>query len=119
MIARSNSSFTVTVSSTGWPDVQHRGGERGFVQIVDAQTLRIPDFERNKQMITIGNLVTNDRVSLIFVDYQQKLRLMVWGNATVEHRRFDGDYAASKVPRWLRILIVALIFNCPAYIPTP
>lgn len=61
-----------TVSETGWPYVQHRGGPAGFVRVLDERTLGFADFAGNRQYVSVGNLVGDDRVSLFFMDYANK-----------------------------------------------
>ena len=68
-IASADHFFQATVSQTGWPYVQHRGGPPGFLKVIDNKTLGFADFRGNVQYITVGNLETNDRISIILVDY--------------------------------------------------
>ncbi len=86
--------YWATVSSSGWPYVQHRGGPKGFLKIVDDQTLAFADFSGNKQYISTGNLLTDNRVAMIFVDYPQQARLKVLGRVDV----LEGKEAAP----WLK-----------------
>ncbi|MBT4146321.1 MAG: pyridoxamine 5'-phosphate oxidase, partial [Gammaproteobacteria bacterium] len=70
-----DSFYMASVSETGWPYVQHRGGPQGFIKIIDAQTIGFADFRGNKQYISVGNFNKDDRVSLFFMDYKNKRRL--------------------------------------------
>ena len=81
-IAERDSFYMATVSETGWPYVQHRGGPKGFVTVEDERTLSFADERGNRQYITAGNLAANDRVALIFVDYPNRARLKVLARAT-------------------------------------
>src|SRR5262245_27669361 len=69
--------YLATVSETGWPYVQHRGGSRGFLKVLDGKTLAFGDLRGNKQYISAGNLAANDRVALIMVDYSAQARLKI------------------------------------------
>ena len=80
-----DSFYIASVASNGWPYVQHRGGPPGFVKVLDDSTLAFADFRGNKQYISQGNLATDDRVALIFVDYPAQTRLKILGHA----ERFD------------------------------
>ena len=71
-ISARDSLYMATVSETGWPYVQHRGGPLGFVKILDEKTIAMPDFRGNKQYVSVGNLTKDDRVSLFFMDYANK-----------------------------------------------
>lgn len=80
-IEERDSFYIASVSETGWPYVQHRGGPKGFVRILDEQSLAFPDFSGNRQYITAGNLQREERVSLLFMDYPNRARLKVYGRA--------------------------------------
>jgi hypothetical protein len=80
-----------TVSESGWPYVQHRGGPPGFIRILDEKTLAIPDIRGNRQYISTGNLATDDRAALILVDYPHRRRLKLF--AHVEARDLTADPA--------------------------
>lgn len=104
--------FLATVSETGWPYVQHRGGKPGFLKVVDAKTLSFDDAPGNRQFITLGNLATNDRVALILVDYAHRQRMKVLGRLSVRDRPQPGK------PRreWV-VHVEAFDWNCPQHIP--
>lgn len=77
--------FQATVSETEWPYVQHRGGPPGFLQVIDSKTLGFADLTGNVQYISVGNLKTEDRTSIIIVDYAEQIRLKLIGRArTIE-----------------------------------
>src|SRR5688572_17234654 len=72
-----------TVSATGWPYIQYRGGPRGFLKVLDAHRVGFADFRGNRQYLTVGNLATDDRVSLFVMDYAQRRRLKLFGHAAL------------------------------------
>ena len=72
-----------SVGETGWPYIQHRGGPKGFVKVIDPHTIGFADYRGNKQYISLGNVGGDDRVSLIFVDYPNRARLKVLARASV------------------------------------
>lgn len=124
-IAQQRSFYMATVSETGWPYVQHRGGPRGFLKLLDDQTLAFADFAGNRQLISVGNLVHNDRVALILVDYAQRVRLKVLGhlqvhdlagNDALARKLHSADYKA-RPQRAMTIRVAGFDWNCPQHIP--
>src|SRR6478609_5190233 len=78
-----DSFYQATVSENGWPYVQHRGGPVGFLKVLDSRTIGYADFRGNKQYLSVGNLNANPRVSLILMDYPNRLRLKLWGTVSI------------------------------------
>jgi hypothetical protein len=78
-----DSFYQATVSETGWPYVQHRGGPQGFLKVLDNRTIAYADFRGNQQYLSVGNLVSNDRIALIMVDYVNQRRLKLLAHARV------------------------------------
>jgi uncharacterized protein len=123
-IAERDSFYMATVGSTGWPYIQHRGGPRGFLKVVDDGTLAFADFRGNKQYVSAGNLATDDRVALILVDYPRQTRLKVLGRArTAEGKAAEAILATVNDPgydavveRALVIGVEAFDWNCPQHI---
>ena len=120
-----DSFYMATVNSEGWPYIQHRGGARGFVHLAGPTTLICADYSGNKQFISMGNLQTDPRVSLFFMDYMNHARLKVQGKATlvsVDDADPDVvaklDQKAAPAERVLQIEVVTMDWNCPKYIPT-
>lgn len=98
-----NSFFMATVSESGWPDVQHRGGPRGFVTVLDERTLIFPDFGGNRQLLSVGNLTTNgDRAALIMVDYGRQARLKSLGRLSMREVSVDDPQLQALVAPELR-----------------
>ena len=95
-IAARNSFYMATVSETGWPYIQHRGGPTGFVRVLDDSTIGFADFRGNRQYISLGNLANDDRVSLFFMDYPNKTRLKLFGRAKVVGLDDDATLSRSK-----------------------
>jgi predicted pyridoxine 5'-phosphate oxidase superfamily flavin-nucleotide-binding protein len=85
--------YMASISETGWPYVQYRGGESGFLRVLDAQTLGFADLRGNKQYISTGNLTHDDRVTLFLMDYRTQSRLKILGRAKV----YEGDAEAKKL----------------------
>jgi predicted pyridoxine 5'-phosphate oxidase superfamily flavin-nucleotide-binding protein len=82
-IATLDTAFLGTVSAEGAPYIQHRGGPKGFIKVLDEHTLAFADFAGNRQYITISNLAGNDRAYLFLLDFANKQRIKVWGRARV------------------------------------
>ncbi len=74
-IAARDSFYMATISETGWPYVQHRGGPVGFVRVLDEKTIGFADFRGNRQYVSVGNVMKDNRVSLFFMDYPNRRRL--------------------------------------------
>jgi len=122
-ISARDSFYMASVSETGWPYVQHRGGPNGFVKIIDTQTIGFADFSGNRQYVSVGNLRKDDRVSLFFMDYPNRTRLKLLGRV----RLIDDDEAEllaqlevddyrAQVERGFVIHIEAFDWNCPQHI---
>ena len=86
-IAARDSFYVATVSESGWPYVQHRGGPAGFLRVLDEKTIGFVDFAGNKQFITQGNLSENPKAYLFLIDYARRRRIKIWGEARV----VEGD----------------------------
>jgi predicted pyridoxine 5'-phosphate oxidase superfamily flavin-nucleotide-binding protein len=123
-LAERDSFYMATVGATGWPYVQHRGGPKGFLKVIDDRTIAFADFRGNKQYISTGNLGSDDRVALIMVDYPGQARLKILGRAQI----FEGDAAREWIER-LRdpgskdviervyvIQVEGFDWNCPQHI---
>ena len=95
-IAGRDSLYLATVSESGWPYVQHRGGPPGFIHILDEKTLAIPDFRGNRQYISAGNLAANDRAALFLMDYPNRRRLKIYARIEAKDLGADPELAAAK-----------------------
>ena len=123
-IAERDSLYMATVSESGWPYVQHRGGPPGFIRILDEKTLAIPDFRGNRQYISTGNLATDDRAALILMDYPHRRRLKLYAHVEAKDLAADSELATkltlpdyrAKVERALVIHLTAFDWNCPQHI---
>jgi hypothetical protein len=94
-IADRDSFYMATVSATGWPYVQHRGGPRGFLKMVDDRTLAFADYRGNRQYISVGNTAGNERACLFLMDYAQRARLKIYVHAEVV--ALDADPALAEL----------------------
>jgi len=83
-LANADSFYMATVSETGWPYVQHRGGPRGFLNVLSPTRLAFADFGGNRQFVSVGNAARDDRVSLIIMDYPRRRRLKLLGRLRFE-----------------------------------
>lgn len=119
-----DSFYMASVSETGWPYIQHRGGPKGFVQVLDDCTLALADFRGNRQYVSVGNIARDDRVALFFMDYSNRRRLKLLGrmqaidlaeNADLAAALADAAYKA-RVERGLIIKVEAFDWNCPQHI---
>jgi predicted pyridoxine 5'-phosphate oxidase superfamily flavin-nucleotide-binding protein len=123
-IAARDSFYLATVSETGWPYVQHRGGPAGFLKVLDEGTLAFADFSGNRQYISLGNAAANDRVALFLMDYANRTRLKIY--ARMEVRSLDDDPALAvllalpgyraRPERAMLLHLEAFDWNCPQHI---
>ena len=111
-IRAQRSFYMATVSETGWPYVQHRGGKPGFLKVIDSKTLAFTDVPGNRQFISLGNIASNDRVALILVDYANRQRLKILGHLSVTAATVQG-----RREREMTIRLEAFDWNCPQHIP--
>lgn len=117
--------YQATVSDSGWPYVQFRGGPVGFLKVLDDQTIAYADFRGNRQYLSAGNLTDDSRISMILMDYPNRRRLKVWGRATLIGSDEDPELMAqlhdteyrARPERAVVIKVEALDWNCPQHIP--
>lgn len=123
-IKERDSFYMATIGATGWPYVQHRGGPKGFLKVIDDHTIAFADFRGNKQFVSTGNIATDNRVALIMVDYPQQARLKILGRAEIFEderarewieRLREPSYKAL-VERAFVIQVEAFSWNCPQHI---
>lgn len=123
-IAARDSVYLGSISESGWPYIQHRGGPKGFLRVVNETTLAFADYKGNRQLVTTGNLSVNDRVSLFLMDYRNRARLKILGHARVEDARAHPELVARLADPEMRPAVERLVFidvvscdwNCPKYI---
>jgi len=121
-VQASDGFFQATVSETGWPYVQFRGGPPGFVHVLGPASIGYADLRGNRQYISVGNLASDDRVALLFIDFAARRRLKLYGRArvvedgaVVEVVRAGSD--RGHVERAVLVDVVAASWNCPQHIP--
>src|SRR5438552_10109580 len=121
-IAEQDTAFLGTASAAGAPYIQHRGGPKGFIKVVDERTLGFADYRGNRQYLTLGNLSENDRAYLFLLDFSRRQRIKLWGRARVVEnddalieRLFDHGYKA-KPERVILFTIEAWDANCSQHI---
>jgi predicted pyridoxine 5'-phosphate oxidase superfamily flavin-nucleotide-binding protein len=123
-IAARDSFYMATVSESGWPYVQHRGGPPGFIRMLDDKTLAVADYRGNRQYITVGNLKAGDRASLILMDYANRRRLKIFAHVEIKSLTDNPELAAAvatpgykaKPERVLLFHLDAFDWNCPQHI---
>ena len=123
-IAACDGFYMATVSESGWPYVQHRGGPPGFLRVLDDKRLAFADFRGNRQYISLGNAAANDRAALILMDYPRRRRLKIY--AHIEAKALAADPALAeevalpgyraKPERAFLLHLEAFDWNCPQHI---
>ncbi|WP_022720010.1 pyridoxamine 5'-phosphate oxidase family protein [Rhodopseudomonas sp. B29] len=119
-----DSFYIATVSETGWPYMQHRGGPVGFLKVLDDRTLGFADYRGNRQYLSVGNLSANSRASLFLMDYARRARLKIFAELEVKDIADDPDLAArlaspgyrAKAERSVLVHLKAFDWNCPQHI---
>jgi predicted pyridoxine 5'-phosphate oxidase superfamily flavin-nucleotide-binding protein len=120
-----DSFYLATVNADGWPYIQHRGGPKGFVRVLDEKHIAFLDFAGNRQFVSVGNIESNDRVALFLMDYPSKSRLKLLGRTRiVPPEAFDERLEAlrppegypGKVERAFVIEVAGWDWNCPQHI---
>jgi predicted pyridoxine 5'-phosphate oxidase superfamily flavin-nucleotide-binding protein len=122
-LAETNSFYLATASADGQPYIQHRGGPKGFLKVLDKHTLAFADFAGNRQYITLGNLSENPKAYIFVMDYAHRRRVKIWGEARVVED--DSALVQSMMPKGYRargeqvilFTISAWDTNCPQHIP--
>jgi hypothetical protein len=122
-IAAQTSVFLATANAEGQPYIQHRGGPAGFLKVLDDKTIAFVDFVGNKQFITLGNLAENPKAQLFLIDYQERQRVKIWGEARVVEG--DADLTARLMPQGYKARPAQVIIftvsswdaNCSQHIP--
>jgi uncharacterized protein len=122
-LQETNSFYLATASAEGQPYIQHRGGPKGFVRVLDKQTLAFADYAGNRQYITLGNLSENPNAYIFVMDYAHRQRVKIWGEARVVED--DPSLLESLMPKGYRargeqvilFKITAWSTNCPQHIP--
>lgn len=124
-VAARDGFYQATVSSSGWPYVQFRGGPPGFLEVLDEHTLGYADYRGNRQYVSAGNIADDGRVALILMDYPNRQRLKVWGRARIVEAGEDPALVArlhvrgyrARPERAVLIAVAAFDWNCQQHIP--
>lgn len=121
-VAEQDTAYLATATADGAPYIQHRGGPKGFIKVVDEKTLGFADYRGNRQYITLANLSENDRAYLFLLDPARKQRIKLWGRARVIEddaalvaKLFDDGYKA-RPERAILFTIEAWDVNCSSHI---
>ena len=123
-ISQQDSFYMATVGESGFPYIQHRGGPKGFLKVLDAKRIGFVDFKGNMQYISVGNMAGNNKVSLILVDYPSRTRLKIYATAEIIALKDDPalyellDLSGYKFrpERMMVLQVEAYDWNCPQHI---
>ena len=122
-LAQRDSFYLATANAEGQPYIQHRGGPKGFLRVIDEHTLGFADFAGNLQYISLGNLADNDRAFIFLMDYEKARRVKIWGRARVVEddpellSRLTLPGGKGRPQRAFLFEITAWDVNCPQHIP--
>ena len=122
-LSNTKSFYLATASASGQPYIQHRGGPKGFIRILDKNTIAFVDYGGNRQYISLGNLSENPKAHIFLMDYANRRRIKLWGEARVVND--DPELMRSLMPKGYRarpeqvivFKIAAWDVNCPQHIP--
>ena len=124
-LAARDSFYMASVGETGWPYIQHRGGPKGFVKVLDPHTIGFADYRGNKQYISLGNVGGDDRVALIFVDYPNRARVKILARASIVTEASAPEAFAvlagasqdgARIERAFVLAVEGFDWNCPQHI---
>ena len=123
-LSERDSFYWATTGATGWPYVQHRGGPKGFLKVIDDRTLALADFRGNSQYISTGNLLSDNRVAMILVNYPRQTRLKILGRVDIfEGEKAEGWLDRVRIPGYKAVIervfvihVEAYDWNCPQHI---
>lgn len=123
-IAQRDSFYIATIGENGFPYIQHRGGPKGFIKVLDSNRLGFIDFKGNMQYISVGNLATNNNVALILVDYPKKARLKIYAKAEIVELKdnpelftlLNLDNYKFRPERMMVLNVEAYDWNCPQHL---
>lgn len=121
-IAERDSLYLATASAAGRPYIQHRGGPKGFLKVLDEHTLAFADFSGNRQYLSMGNLTENDKAFIFLMDYVNRRRIKIWGRAEVVEddprlmKQLTDPAYSGRPERVFRFHIEAWDSNCPQHI---
>lgn len=123
-LARRDSFYVASVSETGWPYIQHRGGPKGFVRVLDERTFGWADYRGNRQYVTAGNVAADDRVALFFMDYANRQRLKVLGRLSMIDpadrpdltARLEPGRGGGAIEALMVVRVEAFDWNCSQHI---
>ena len=123
-ISQRDSFYMASIGENGFPYIQHRGGPKGFLKVLDSKRVGFIDFKGNMQYITVGNLATNNNVALIMVDYPARARLKIFAKAEIVelknnpalYDQLDLSEYKYKPERMMVLNIEAYDWNCPQHI---
>jgi hypothetical protein len=122
-VAARDSFYLASVNEDGWPYIQHRGGPKGFVRIMNDTQLVFGDYTGNRQLISSGNVRTGKKVALFFMDYAARERLKIIGHAEVLMPNEAGELVTNlsvpkgaAIERIFRVEVLGFDWNCPKYI---
>ncbi|GAC1320694.1 MAG: hypothetical protein NVS2B16_07280 [Chloroflexota bacterium] len=114
-LERSSMFFLATTGAGGWPDVSYKGGLPGFVRVINSRTLAFPSYDGNGMFRSLGNILVDPRVGLLFVDFEHPDRMRIQGTATLH----DDDPLLDHLPGaqlLVRVQVMRIFPNCPRYI---
>ncbi|MDD5577668.1 MAG: pyridoxamine 5'-phosphate oxidase family protein [Methylobacter sp.] len=107
--------FLTTIDHRGYPTCSYKGGKPGFVKIVDSKTLVFPNYDGNGMFLSLGNITANNKVGILFIDFETPHRIRVHGIASIDHKDpLTSDFQGAELI--VRVTVTEIFVNCPRYI---
>jgi predicted pyridoxine 5'-phosphate oxidase superfamily flavin-nucleotide-binding protein len=107
--------FLATIDHRGYPTCSYKGGNPGFVRVLDSKTLAFPSFDGNGMFLSMGNITANNKIGMLFIDFETPHRLRIHGTASIDqHDSLIAEFHGAQLV--VRVAVTEIFINCPRYI---
>lgn len=107
--------FLTTIDHRGYPTCSYKGGNPGFVRVLDSKTLAFPSFDGNAMFLSMGNITANNKIGMLFIDFEAPHRLRIHGTASIDqHDPLIAEFHGAQLV--VRVAVTEIFINCPRYI---
>lgn len=107
--------FLTTIDHRGYPTCSYKGGNPGFVRVLDSKTLAFPSFDGNGMFLSMGNITANNKIGMLFIDFETPHRLRIHGTASIDpHDPLIAEFHGAQLV--VRVAVIEIFVNCPRYI---
>jgi len=107
--------FLTTIDHRGYPTCSYKGGNPGFVKVLDSKTLAFPSFDGNGMFLSMGNILANNKIGMLFIDFETPHRIRIHGTASIDqHDPLIAEFHGAQLV--VRVAVTEIFINCPRYI---